>query len=236
MTIKKAPQPFPRAEYLRRMAAIKKEMVRREIDALVVPSSSNITYLTENCARIFSLHALVRADKEEPALIVRVIDVSAFVYLTFLDAGHIIGYSDDYVGKADKNGYDAVIDFLHQEGLGNRMVGVEFNGSRGLIWGMMTIASAEKFKARLPNAVDCTRLRIVKSDLEIDVIRDAASIADAAILRAAEVPWSKRSRRRRRDRCGAKSAERRAASLLLGCSRLCERRPYGRTSHPLERG
>ncbi|MGW4126024.1 M24 family metallopeptidase [Nocardia sp. NPDC004711] len=192
MSISKAPQAFPRIEYLRRLAAVKAEMARRDIDALVVTSSSNITYLTGNFARIYSLHGLVvTADKEEPTIIVRAIDVSALIHLTFLEPKNVIGYSDDYVGKPDKNGYDAVIDFLHQTGFANRRVGIEFDGSGGMVWGMMTQQSAEKFKTRLPKAVDCTKLvdgvRIFKSDLEIEVMRDAAAIADAAIMRAAEV-------------------------------------------------
>lgn len=194
MSISKAPQAFPKTEYLRRLVAVKSEMARREVDALVVTSWANITYLTGSRTRMFSVHALVVSMRdEEPTLVVRGLDVVGCVHQTFLDRDKVIGYSDDYVGKADKNGFDAVIDFLHEAGLANRGVGIEFNGGGGTSGGALPPQAVEKFKRRLPDArlVDCSRLvdwvRLVKSDLEIAVMQEAASIADAAIMRAAEV-------------------------------------------------
>jgi Xaa-Pro aminopeptidase len=186
-------QAFPRAEYLRRLAAVKSEMARREVDALILTSWANITYLTGNVTRMYSLHALVVSIRdEEPTLVVRRMDVPGCTHQTFLDRSKIIGYSDDFVGKPDKNGFDAVIDFVVEAGLANRGVGIELQGG-GMSGGSLTAHATEKFRARLPNAkiVDCTRLvdwvRLVKSDLEIVMMREAAAIADAAIMRAAEV-------------------------------------------------
>lgn len=56
MAIIKGPQAFPRA-HLRRLAAVKSEMARRDVDALIVTSWANITYLTGNVTRMHSLHA-----------------------------------------------------------------------------------------------------------------------------------------------------------------------------------
>lgn len=194
MSISKAPQAFPKTEYLRRLAAVKSEMARREIEALVVTSWANITYLTGNRTRMFSVHALVVSIRdEEPALIVRGLDVIGCIHQTFLDPSRVVSYSDDYVGRADRSGFDAVIDFLHEAGLASRGVGIEFSGGGGTTGGALPVQAAEKFRARLPNAsiVDCSKLvdwvRLVKSDLEIAIMREAAAIADAAIMRAAEV-------------------------------------------------
>lgn len=194
MAISKGPQAFPRTEYLRRLAAVKSEMARREVDALVVTSWANITYLTGNVTRMFSLHALVISIRdEEPTLIVRRMDVPGCIHQTFLDRSKVIGYSDDFVGKADKNGFDAVIDHLHEAGLAKHGVGIELHGAGGTSGGGLTAQATEKFRTRLSNAqiVDCTKLvdwvRLVKSDLEIAVMLEAAAIADAAIMRAAEV-------------------------------------------------
>lgn len=186
MAISKGPQAFPRSEYLRRLAAVKAEMGRRDIDALVVTSSANITYLTGNLTRMFSLHALIVSIRdEEPTLIVRGVDLAGTIHHTFMDRSKVISYSDDYVGKPDKSGFDAVIDFLHSHGHAGRGVGFEL--------GYLSALAAEKFRTRLPHArlVDCTKavdwIRLVKSDLEIAAMREAAAIADAAIMRAAEV-------------------------------------------------
>ncbi|WP_441258672.1 aminopeptidase P family N-terminal domain-containing protein [Bradyrhizobium sp. 521_C7_N1_3] len=50
MTVSKGLQAFPRTEYLRRLAALKPEMRRREIDVFFVTSPCNITYLTGHTA------------------------------------------------------------------------------------------------------------------------------------------------------------------------------------------
>ncbi|MFO0995431.1 MAG: Xaa-Pro peptidase family protein [Alphaproteobacteria bacterium] len=186
MAISKGPQAFPRTEYLRRLAAVKAEMARREIEALVVTSSANITYLTGNLTRMFSIHALVvSAREEEPTLIVRGIDQAGTFHHTFLERRSIVAYSDAYVGKADKTGFDAIIELLLERGLTDRGLGLEL--------GSLSALAAEKFKARLPKVriVDCSKLvdwvRLLKSDLEIAVMREASAIVDAAIMRAAEV-------------------------------------------------
>lgn len=191
MTASKGFQAFPRAEYLRRLSALKAEMKRREIDVLFVSSPSNITYLTGHTAATAYVPQglLVSIAEEEPTFFLRKMDAPAAIRQTFLDRSNVIGYSEDLVGHPDMDGYDRVIDFLHERGHANRGIGLEP--------GFLTLKQFEqgqvKFKEKLPNAriVDCSkvvdRIRMVKSDLEITVMREAAAIADAAMMRAAEV-------------------------------------------------
>ncbi|MES0192652.1 Xaa-Pro peptidase family protein [Mesorhizobium sp. LSJC264A00] len=187
MTIYRGPQAFPRTEYLGRLAAVKKEMSRRDLDALVVTSASDITYLTGYTALsgYVPQGLVVQIAEEEPTFILRRMDAPAAIHETFLDRTKIIGYPEALVGNPDADGYDTIIDFLLESGLGNRGVGVEISN--------LFVQTAEKFKSRLPKArlVDCTKavawIRLVKSDREIEIMREAAAISDAAILRAAEV-------------------------------------------------
>lgn len=187
MTINKGCQAFPRTEYLRRLAALKSEMARREIDALVVNNMSNITYLTGYTAKsgyvpqglVVSIHV------EEPTFILRRQDAPAAIHQAFMDRGKVIGYPEHLIGNPDKDGFDTVIDFLHEIGVASRALGLEL--------GYLSAQAAEKFRVRLPKTkiVDCSKvvawIRIIKSDLEISVMREAAAIADAGIMRAAEV-------------------------------------------------
>lgn len=188
MTIPRGPQAFPRNEYLRRLAAVKSEMARRQVDALVVVNTANITYLTGFTAMpvgYIPQGLVVSADREEPTAIVRLMEVPAVIHQTFLDRNSVIGYSESLVGTPGKDGFDAVIDYLNEIGLADHGIGLEFAD--------LSAPTAAKFEARLPKAriVDCTKavtwIRIVKSDFEISVMREAAAIADAGILRAAEV-------------------------------------------------
>lgn len=187
MTITKGPQVFPREEYLRRLHAVKAEMARRGVETLVVSFDRSINYLTGYTARSAYVPQglIVSAHAEEPTFVLRQQDVPAAFHLTFLERNSIIGYPESLVGDPDKDGYDTLIDLIQEAGLANQGLGLEL--------GQLPARSAEKFKARLPRArmVDCTHvvtwIRTVKSDSEIALMREAAAIADAGIIRAAEV-------------------------------------------------
>lgn len=177
---------FPRTEYQRRLAAVRAEMQRREVDALIVSDRSNITYLSGYTAKSsYVPQGLVISAYEEPTFFLRRQDAPAAVRQTYLNSDAIIGYPEALVGSSEKDGYDAVIDFLHEAGLADRAVGLEL--------GTLPAQSVEKFKSRLAKAtiIDCTKavtwLRIVKSELEIAAMKESAAIADAAMARAAEV-------------------------------------------------
>ncbi|UPJ94932.1 Xaa-Pro peptidase family protein [Bradyrhizobium sp. 172] len=187
MSISKGPQVFPRTEYLRRLTAVKAEMVKREVDVLLVTFDRSINYLTGYTARsAYVPQALViSVHEEEPTLILRLMDVPAGIHLTFLKRNKIVGYPESLVGNPEKDGYDAVIDFLQEANLTNRGVGLES--------GQLPARAADTFKRRLPDArfVDCTHvvtwIRVIKSDLEIALMKEAAAIADAGMMRAADV-------------------------------------------------
>ena len=187
MTITRAPQVFPRSEYLRRIAAVKASMAQHEVDTLIVNNIRNITYLTGYTAKSAYVPqgVIITANREEPAFVLRQCDWPAALHQAWMGRGNIIMYPESLVGVDGKDGYDAVIDYVNDLGAASRNVGLEFND--------LTVNQMAKFTARMPKTkfADCTKLvhwvRGVKSDLEIELMREAAAIADAAILRAAEV-------------------------------------------------
>ncbi|MCA1442107.1 aminopeptidase P family N-terminal domain-containing protein [Ensifer sp. IC4062] len=183
MVVARGPQPFPRSEYLRRIALVKSEMARREIDAFVITDQHNITYLTGYTAlsAYVPQGLVVSVHGEEPAFILRRQDAIAAIYQCYMERDKIIAYPEALIGNPERDGYDCIIEYLEENGLARRGIGVEANS--------LSVQAVEKFRKRLPAAsiVDCsaavTWIRIVKSDLEIEVMRDAAAIADTAILR-----------------------------------------------------
>ncbi|RUV01906.1 MAG: aminopeptidase P family protein [Mesorhizobium sp.] len=187
MAIGRGQQAFPRTEYVRRLAAVKSELARRDIDALVVSDQNNITYLTGYTAisGYVPQGLVVSQDEEEPTFILRRCDAPAAINQCFMERDKIIPYPEALIANPEKDGHDTVIDYLEEIGLAKRGIGIELLN--------LSAQSAEKFRRRLPDAtiVDCTKavtwLRLVKSDLEIAVMREAAAISDAAVLRAAEV-------------------------------------------------
>ncbi|MDW9701609.1 M24 family metallopeptidase [Sinorhizobium meliloti] len=187
MPISKGPQAFPRTEFLRRLSALKAQLARRDVDALVVFNAHNITYLTgyTTPSGYVPEGLVVSVHEDEPTFILRQMDAPAAIHQTFMNRENIIAYPEELIGTPEKDGYDAIIAFLHEKGFENRGIGFEL--------GDLQFHAVTKFRNRLPNAriVDCsnvvTWLRIVKSDLEIAVMREAAAITDAAMMRAAEV-------------------------------------------------
>ncbi|ESY90380.1 hydrolase [Mesorhizobium sp. LNHC229A00] len=162
-------------------------MARREVDALVVSDQHNITYLSGYTARsAYVPQALVVTAKEdEPVFILRRMDAPAAMHQCFMGREKIIAYPELLIAHQDKDGYDAVIDYLQAAGLAQGSIGLEQYD--------LSTLTVEKFRRRLEGTriVDCTKavtwIRLVKSELEIEVMREAAAISDAAIARAAEV-------------------------------------------------
>lgn len=195
MKIEKAPPVFPRAEYARRLELVKSDMRRRDIETLFVCSSANIVYLTGYTARSAYVPQglIISVNEDQPTLIMRSQDTVAGYHQTFLDKDRVIGYPESLIGHSDKDGYDAVIDFIVERGLDKNGIGLETLtlSTQGRTYAAMPTVA--KFRSRLPNArlIDCSKavdwLRLVKSDVEIAIMREAAAISDAAIARAAEV-------------------------------------------------
>ncbi|MDX8480125.1 Xaa-Pro peptidase family protein [Mesorhizobium sp. VK24D] len=187
MAMAKGPQAFPRAEYLRRLSSVKAEMERREINALLVTNSADITYLSGYTAKSGYVPEglIISLEVEEPTFVTRRCDAPAAMHQMFFDSSRVIGYPEALIANPHMDGFDAVIDFLHHNGLARGRVGFETKSLRS--------ESIEKFRTRMPEAaiVDFSDavawIRLTKSDLEIAVMQEAAAITDAGMLRAREV-------------------------------------------------
>jgi Xaa-Pro dipeptidase/ectoine hydrolase len=184
MPISRGPQAFPRSEYMHRLAKVKAEMGKRQLRAILVTDPANITYLTGYTAHSAYVPQglIVDAEEEEPFFIVRKMDAPAGIYQTFLDRAQVLGYPEDLVANKTRNGYDVIIERLVETGAAKGRIGLEFE--------LLSHAALKQLSAKLETedvTGVVTWLRLVKSDLEIAVMREAAAIADAAMLRGVEV-------------------------------------------------
>lgn len=187
MTMPKASQAFPRSEYLRRLTAVKSEMERREVEVLVVTAPANITYLSGYTSKsgYVPQGLVVSLKDEEPTFLTRRMDGPAALHQMFIDRSRVIGYPEALIANPDRDGYDAIIDFILDKGLGHKGIGLEAK--------LLPASTVEKFRSRAAAAkvVDCTNavtwIRGVKSDLEIAMMREAAAISDAGMLKAKDV-------------------------------------------------
>nr|WP_229192098.1 aminopeptidase P family N-terminal domain-containing protein [Bradyrhizobium brasilense] len=122
MAMPKGPQAFPRSEYLRRLSAVKAEMERRRIDALVVTTPANITYLSGYTSKSgYVPQALVVfATDEEPTFLTRRMDAPAAIHQMFVDRNRVISYPEALIADPERDGYDAIVDFILDQGIGRR--------------------------------------------------------------------------------------------------------------------
>ena len=165
---------FPMVEYERRLAALRVRMERAELDALLVTTPENITYLTgfESPGHYWFQGLLVPRDGE-PATISRALEQSGVDAYSWVERN--VGYQDS------EEPMRRVADVLREAGLHRRRVGYEKD-----CW-FFTAAQQERLFALLPEMavqdvggiVEQERLR--KSDAEIALMREAARTAEAGM-------------------------------------------------------
>jgi ectoine hydrolase len=183
MALPKAEAVFPPYEYPSRLAAVKQRMAERGIDALLLSDFPGIVYLTGYTGDSAYVPQILLVDQNDdaPIFLCRRMDAPGAYHQSWMPDGHVIGYPESYVGAPDRNGFDFAAAHLRPK-LSNRRVGAEL--------GTLSRANEERLKNGLghSNILDATGLvgsvRIVKSDAEIIVMRQAAAITDAAFERA----------------------------------------------------
>ncbi|MFB6210626.1 MAG: M24 family metallopeptidase [Halobacteriales archaeon] len=182
--------PFPPAEYETRIQNTQARMERDGIDVLVVTDPANMYYLSGYDAWSFYVpQALVLSlEASQPIWIGREMDAAAAEQTTWLDAENIHYYTDDYVQSPDdKHPMDVIADVLRDRTTATGTIGTEMDAP------YFTARSYQRLTNRLPDAefVDATLLvnweRLVKSDREIQYMRQATTLVEHAMDAALDV-------------------------------------------------
>ena len=172
--------PFGREEYERRYDVVLRNMEQAGVDALLVRSPENITYLSGyETPGYYGYHCLVLARGHEPVLVGRRLEIETnapeFSWLTRL---------------APAEDHDVPVELtvraVEELGFARHRIGVEKKG-----W-FFTVEEYEALRRLLPHAriVDASdaveAARLIKSEPEVEVIRKAVAIADKACLAGLE--------------------------------------------------
>jgi ectoine hydrolase len=182
--------PFARSEYEARVERVKARMEERGLDVLVSADPANMNYLTGYDASSFYVPqaVVVARSLEEPLWVGREMDVACALVTTHLGEDDILGYGDEYVvDPATHHPMTFLAEALAERGLGEGRIGTEEDTICFTPRGLAAI------KAALPDAssVDADLLvnwvRTVKSDAEIEVMREAGRIAIDAMETATTV-------------------------------------------------
>ncbi|MCF8049606.1 MAG: M24 family metallopeptidase [Desulfobacterales bacterium] len=177
---------FTLEEYKARIHAVKKRMEASEIEVLVASDPANMNYLTGYDGWSFYVPQCVvlAADSEEPVWIGRKMDANGARLTTWLAEENILGYPEDYVQSPVKHPMNVAGEEIQRRGWAGRTVGVEMDAY------YFTARSLAELKKSLPEARFANAdllvnwVRLVKSDAEIALMKEAGKIAERVMQTA----------------------------------------------------
>jgi Xaa-Pro dipeptidase len=181
--------PFARAEYAQRLKKIKAEMQKRNLELLIVNDIANQHYITAYDGWSFYTPqvVLVPIEDEEPVWIGRAMDAAGGLLTAWMKPENVVGFPEDHVQRADKHPMDWIAQWITKKGWGNRHIGIELEAY------YFSPKAHARLVAGLPNAkfhdadLLVNWIRAVKSPAEIDYLRRASFLAQAAVSKAYEV-------------------------------------------------
>jgi len=181
--------PFEKAEYARRLNAIRVEMRRRDIELLAINDVANQHYVTGYDGWSFYTPQIVLVpveDNEDPVWIGRAMDAAGGLLTAWMAPRNVVGFPETYVQHPDRHPMDWIAEWITSKGWGNRRIGIELEAY------YYSPKAHARLVAGLPNArfSDADLLvnwvRSVKSAPEIDYLRKASRLAEAAVRAAYE--------------------------------------------------
>ena len=179
---------FSNAEYLKRIEQTKTAMAARGIELLVVCDPANMNYLTGYDGWSFYVPqaVLVVDDQEEPVWIGRMMDVNGARHTAFLKEENMVGYPENYIQTDQRHPMNFMGDFIKEKGWDGKTVGVE---SDAYYYTARSDAALRQTLGR-DSLIDANLLvnwvRLVKSDAEIAIMKQAGKIAENVMGTAME--------------------------------------------------
>ena len=174
---------FPPEEHAARLAATRAELARRGLDALLVFAQESHYYLTgyDTSGYVFFQVGIITADDSPTVLLTRRPDLRQAEVASLYDDIRI------WLNAEDANPAEDLRAILDEIGLRGGRVGVEF-ATYGLTAanGRAIEAALEQFST-LEDASDIVRRqRLVKSEAELKMVREAGRLADSAVRAAVD--------------------------------------------------
>ena len=170
---------FSRNEFAQRITNARKVLKNKKLDALLVFSQESHYYLTgfDTAGYVFFQCAVITADEQPVTLLTRRPDLQqAKETSVILDIR--VWYDAEGANPANE-----LRDILSEKGLAGCRIGIELNtyGLTGLSYDR--VLNALENWCTLEDASDVVRgLRLIKSPAELEYVRKAAQISDAALL------------------------------------------------------
>lgn len=170
---------FTVEEYHARITQTKLRMQEQGMDVLLITDPANMNYLSGYDGWSFYVDQMLMifTDRVQPIWIGRKMDANAAKVTTWLNEENILYYPEDHIHSQEKHPMDFIARVLQDIGVASRRIGLEMASY------YFSALAYEKLKVNLPNAkfinanLLVNKVRIIKSDQEIEYIRRAAIIA-----------------------------------------------------------
>ncbi|MDW6023455.1 M24 family metallopeptidase [Mesorhizobium sp. BAC0120] len=182
------PRAFTEAEYASRLAGVKQRMQKAGFDVIICQDPANMCWLTGYDGWSFYVPqcVLVHLDEERPIWFGRAQDAKSAGMTTGLPDRNIVPFSERLVQQPVEHPYDELAELIRMRGWGKSRIGVEMDAHyyaarchAHLVAGLPD--------ARFANNHDLVNwARLVKSDAELALIREAGEICSHAMNRAIE--------------------------------------------------
>ncbi|MSP83800.1 MAG: M24 family metallopeptidase [Alphaproteobacteria bacterium] len=180
---------FAREEYQNRLARVRARMAESKLDLLVVTDVANQHYLTGYDGWSFYTPQVVVVLIEDgpPYWVGRSMDAAGGRLTAWLPPANVVGWPEDHVQAKDRHPMDWVATWMRKCGWGRKRIGVETDSY------YYSPKAHTRLKAGLPEATFVRAdllvnwVRAVKSAAEIDCMRKAARLAEAAMRAAYDV-------------------------------------------------
>ncbi len=177
---------FNKNEFLERIAKTKSAMAKKGIELLVVCDPANMNYLTGYDGWSFYVPqaVLVIDDQEEPFWIGRNMDVNGARHTAFIRQENMIGYPEDYIQSNIKHPMNFVADIIQEKGWAKKNVGVETDAYYYTARSDQALKKSLGKDILLDGNLLVSWVRIIKSDAEINLMKQAGQIAEKVMSTA----------------------------------------------------
>ena len=175
--------PFSKIEYNARAHRVREAMKHQNLDALIIGNPDNINWLTGYDAWSFYTPQLMLIDLNEDGLFWfgREMDAGAAKFTTYLTEQQIIGYPEEFVQTPLTHPSCYISNWIKKSGYEGSIIGLEtdsyFTSPRSIA---NLQSNLENIKWRDADLL-INWVRVVKSEAEITMMRQAAIISDIAM-------------------------------------------------------
>jgi ectoine hydrolase len=180
---------FAPSEFARRVAGTKERMRKAGFDLIVCQDPANMCWLTGFDGWSFYVPqcVLVHVDEETPIWFGRAQDAKSARITTDLPDRNIVPFSEPLVQHPVNHPYDELAQLIRERGWGKARIGVEMDAHYYTARCHLHLTKGLPEATFANNADLVNWARLVKSEAEVKLMRDAGRICTHAMNRAVEV-------------------------------------------------